>query len=231
MTPEFIAALTPAERLRLPRRWSFWARDGQCAPKGDWRLWLVCAGRGFGKTRAGAEWVLETARRDPHARIALVAASLAEARAVMVEGESGILACASRKSRPLFEPSLRRLSWRNGAMATLYSAAEPESLRGPQHSHALRGKATRRPARRTKAKPGSSAAARAARGPITPARSPASPSTTGPSSNRATGCGCSTIRPGNCCSAATAHGPPRPHRPHPPAEPWSMPKPAQLSAH
>lgn len=133
---EFFASLTPPEREHVSPRWSWRARPEQRPPDGDWRLWLVLAGRGFGKTRAGAEWVLETARTDRTARIALVAASLGEARAVMVEGESGILACAGAKQRPEFEPSLRRLTWRNGAIATLYSAAEPDSLRGPQHSHA-----------------------------------------------------------------------------------------------
>ena len=128
--------LTHEERVRLPGRWANDARGEQLPPPGDWRLWLILAGRGFGKTRAGAEWVLEVARTCPTARIALVAASLAEARAVMVEGESGVLSCAPSRRRPIFEPSLRRLTWRNGATATLYSAAEPESLRGPQHSHA-----------------------------------------------------------------------------------------------
>ena len=93
------------------------------------------AGRGFGKTRAGAEWVREIAAANPDARIALVGASLGEARAVMIEGESGILAVSPPRRRPKFEPTLRRLSWPNGARATLYSAGEPESLRGPQHSH------------------------------------------------------------------------------------------------
>jgi phage terminase large subunit-like protein len=93
-------------------------------------------GRGFGKTRAGAEWVREIAEADPTARIALVAASLGEARRVMVEGDSGLLAIAPPKKRPAFEPSKRMLTWPGGARATLYSAGEPESLRGPQHSHA-----------------------------------------------------------------------------------------------
>ncbi|MEW4449678.1 terminase family protein [Qipengyuania sp. JC766] len=116
--------------------WEGWARDAQLPPAEAWRTWLICAGRGFGKTRAGAEWVRDVARNDPAARIALVGASLNEARAIMVEGESGVLAAAPGALAPVFEPSLRRLTWENGAIATLYSAAEPESLRGPQHSHA-----------------------------------------------------------------------------------------------
>ena len=129
--------LLPHERKALASwHWEVWGRDEQLPPPGDWRVWLICAGRGFGKTRAGAEWVRNVARHDPAARIALVAASLGEARSVMVEGESGILAAASGALVPDYEPSLRRLVWPNGAQAFLYSAGEPESLRGPQHSHA-----------------------------------------------------------------------------------------------
>ncbi|RXZ64890.1 DNA-packaging protein [Pelagerythrobacter rhizovicinus] len=131
-----LARLTDDERKELRHHWNLWARRDQLPPARNWSAWLICAGRGFGKTRAGAEWVREVAKRDPEARIALVGASLAEARAVMVEGESGVLACSPPHRCPAFEPSLRRLSWANGAQATLYSAAEPESLRGPQHSHA-----------------------------------------------------------------------------------------------
>ncbi|WP_126172185.1 DNA-packaging protein [Altericroceibacterium xinjiangense] len=115
---------------------SFFAHPEQLPPPGDWRVWLVMGGRGFGKTRAGAEWVRATAEANPDARIALVGASLSEVRAVMVEGESGLLACCPPQRRPIFEPSLRRVTFPNGAQALLYSAAEPESLRGPQHSHA-----------------------------------------------------------------------------------------------
>ncbi len=120
----------------LAHHWQFWARPDQLAPDGAWRIWLIMAGRGFGKTRAGAEWVRSIAEADPDARIALVAANLAEARSVMVEGQSGLLAIAPDAMRPHWEPSLRRLRWPDGAQATLFSAAEPESLRGPEHSHA-----------------------------------------------------------------------------------------------
>lgn len=135
---EFFAALSEKEQEKLYSHWRYWARTEQTPPPGEWRIWLICAGRGFGKTRAGAEWVLEIAHRHRSARIALVGASLAEARAVMVEGESGVMACSPAAARPVFEPSLRRLIWGNGAQAHLYSSGEPESLRGPQHSHACR---------------------------------------------------------------------------------------------
>ena len=121
---------------RLLTDWSWWRRADQCPPAGDWHVWMLLAGRGFGKTRTGAEWVRNYAEAHPGARIALVAASLHEARQVMVEGESGVLAIAPDAARPEYESSLRRLSWANGTVATLYSAAEPDSLRGPEHSAA-----------------------------------------------------------------------------------------------
>ena len=137
--PERLAklrTLSDEERKELRYHWKAWAREQQLPPAGDWRTWLIMAGRGFGKTRAGAEWVRAVADADPDARIALVAASLGEARSVMVEGDSGVTEISAPRRMPVYEPSLRRLSWPNGAQATLYSAAEPEALRGPQHSHA-----------------------------------------------------------------------------------------------
>ncbi|MFM5918206.1 MAG: DNA-packaging protein [Novosphingobium sp.] len=129
-------ALEPHERSALGSwHWEVWARDEQWPPVGDWRVWLISAGRGFGKTRAGAEWIRNVARHDGNARIALVGANLGEVRSVMVEGESGILAASPGSLAPEYESSLRRLQWPNGAQAFLYSAAEPDSLRGPQHSH------------------------------------------------------------------------------------------------
>jgi phage terminase large subunit-like protein len=133
---EGLQRLNPRQQREFATHWRLWARADQLPPEGDWRLWLILAGRGFGKTRAGAEWVRGLAESDPAARIALVAASLGEARAIMVEGESGLLAVAPPARRPLYEPSLRRLTWPSGAQAMLYSAAEPEALRGPQHSYA-----------------------------------------------------------------------------------------------
>lgn len=133
-----IEELAPEEQRELRHNWCLYARSGQVPPDGDWRTWLILAGRGFGKTRAGAEWVRALAEADPGVRVALVGATLAEARAVMVEGESGVMAVCPPGRRPAFEPSLRRLTWPNGAQATLYSAGEPEALRGPQHTHAQR---------------------------------------------------------------------------------------------
>ena len=129
-------ALRQHERAAWTDSFEQQAHPGQLPPPGEWRVWLVLAGRGYGKTRAGAEWVRGVAEADPDARIALVGASLGEVRNVMVEGESGIIACCPPECRPLYEPSLHRLTFANGARVSLYSAAEPESLRGPQHSHA-----------------------------------------------------------------------------------------------
>jgi phage terminase large subunit-like protein len=131
-----LAKLSAEELQALYYDWSFWARPAQCAPKGDWRIWMILAGRGFGKTRSGAEWVRQMATCHPHARIALVAATYAEGRAVMIEGESGLLTISEASQRPTYEPSLRRLRWPGGAVATLYSAEDFDGLRGAQHHFA-----------------------------------------------------------------------------------------------
>ena len=112
------------------------AREEQLPPPGEWRTWLLLAGRGFGKTRTGAEWVRTQVLDHGRRRIALVAPTAADARDVMVEGESGLLNIGPPKDRPHYEPSKRRLTWANGAIATTYSADEPERLRGPQHDAA-----------------------------------------------------------------------------------------------
>lgn len=138
-----VRTLNQEERNEWRFHWEIQAREAQLAPIGDWRSWLILAGRGFGKTRAGAEWVRMIAENNSEARIALVSSSLTEARSVMVEGESGILACCPPERKPVFEASLRRVRFPNGAQAQLFSAAEPESLRGPQFSHACRASAKR----------------------------------------------------------------------------------------
>jgi len=130
---EAIETLTDDEAAALLYDWKFWARPSQLPPPGDWRVWLILAGRGFGKTRTGAETVIDRVRRRVSKRVGLIAPTAADARDVMVEGESGILACSPPDFRPLYEPSKRRLTWPNGAVATLFSAEEPDRLRGPQH--------------------------------------------------------------------------------------------------
>lgn len=125
-----IRHLSADDRNAFPYHWGFAGRAEQHAPDGDWRIWMIMAGRGFGKTRAGAEWVRMIADSDPDARIALVSASLSAARAVMVEGESGLLAIYPPEQRPRFEPSLGRIRFRSGAQAQLFSAAEPAGQSG-----------------------------------------------------------------------------------------------------
>ncbi len=120
------------ERLgRAFRLWALERHPAQEAPKGDWRVWLLMGGRGSGKTRAGAEWVHDIARRTARLRIALVAETLGDAREVMIDGVSGICRIA-RAERPEFEASRRRLVWPNGTIAQIFSSEDPESLRGPQ---------------------------------------------------------------------------------------------------
>ena len=134
-----LASLSEAECEAILFDWTIWGRENQQAPDGVWSTWCILAGRGFGKTRTGSEtirdWVCGKTPLSPgkYHRIALVAETAADARDVMVEGDSGILACHPKDMRPLYEPSKRRLTWPNGAVATLYNATEPNQLRGPQH--------------------------------------------------------------------------------------------------
>ncbi len=127
------AALSVRDRAELERAWSIVARPEQRPPAGDWSCWLLMAGRGFGKTRSGAEWIDAAARATPRLQIALVGATLDDARRVMIEGESGVLSCARGRTAPVWAPSLKALTWANGSIARVYSAADPESLRGPAH--------------------------------------------------------------------------------------------------
>jgi phage terminase large subunit-like protein len=169
---EAIVRALPEHRVQAANRaFAEWAHRGQTAPEGDWRTWVLMAGRGFGKTRAGAEWVLglvrgeqaraslgsgsspertgassvsSGGRRSPerpdssnaNLGIALVAATVDEARAVMVEGPSGLLACARPGEIEEWSPTRRELAFAGGARATLFSGANPEALRGPQHHFA-----------------------------------------------------------------------------------------------
>jgi len=128
----------PEDLLELDAMFETWIAEGQKEPKSEgWRTWLMMAGRGFGKTRAGAEWIHRLAMSGGKRRIALVGATIDEVRAVMVEGKSGLLAVARRRrSRVRWEPSLNRLTWPNGSVATLYSGDNADGLRGPEHDFA-----------------------------------------------------------------------------------------------
>ena len=120
--------LPPGECREHPR-----ARASQRPPAGDWRCWLILAGRGFGKTVAACQWVRHQVETGRARRVALVGPTSADVRDVIVEGPSGILSVSPPGSMPRYEPSKRRLTWPNGAVAVTYSADEPDRLRGPQH--------------------------------------------------------------------------------------------------
>ena len=153
-----LKALTEAELEFLMYDWEFWARDDQLPPfcmapsgrldggesegatKNSYRVWLILGGRGSGKTRSGAEWVRAQACgegvKGDGVRIALVGKTMGDVRAVMVEGVSGLLAVHPNHERPHYEPSKRRITWPNGAIAELFSADERDGLRGPQFTAA-----------------------------------------------------------------------------------------------
>ena len=126
---------TPVGR-RMYDCWEWQAHKGQLAPAGDWRVWLLLAGRGFGKTRAGAEWVSEMARSNPRARIALVGATREDVAKVMVEGKSGLLRVARTGEAPLWVPSRGIVYFASGAEGHVFSAEAGEGLRGPEHDFA-----------------------------------------------------------------------------------------------
>lgn len=147
LTPDDLDNLSLKEITRLIHSWDLWARPQQLPPDHphsanhppsspdtpviDWDYWIALAGRGWGKTRCGAEQVLRWVDQG-YRRIAIIAPTTADTRDVVTEGESGIMTVAHPSKRPLYEPSKRRLTFPNGAIALLYSAEEPERLRGPQ---------------------------------------------------------------------------------------------------
>ena len=131
----FFNSLTEQELRQLEYDWDFWARPQQKIPKGDWSTWLILSGRGWGKTRTGAETVKQWVE-DGVKRIALVAETPADARDAMIEGESGILNVFPPDKKPIYESSKRRVTFHTGATAIIYSGANPDQLRGPQHEKA-----------------------------------------------------------------------------------------------
>jgi phage terminase large subunit-like protein len=134
----FLSDLDQGELLALPFLWEFWAMPHQLAPEGEWRAWVIMGGRGAGKTRAGAEWVrskVEGAKpldQGQCNRVALVGETIDQVREVMIFGDSGILACSPPDRRPEWQATRKRLVWPNGAVASVHTAHDPESLRGPQ---------------------------------------------------------------------------------------------------
>jgi len=131
MSPDDVDKLPPElVRAMLANPFLTTARPEQIAPDGDWDIWLILAGRGWGKTRTGAQWVREQVQNGAR-RIALIGETASDTRDVMVEGISGILSVYPDADRPLYEPSKRRITWPNGAVAITFNATEPDQLRGP----------------------------------------------------------------------------------------------------
>ena len=139
---DVLSKLDPKKAEELRYTWKFWARPQQVAPDGDWNTWYISAGRGFGKTRAGVEWVREKIK-EGHKRVAVIAATNGDLEKVVVRGESGFLNCCwsgdktyngTHLGLPDWSPTKRTLTWDNGASVTLFSAEEPDRLRGPQFS-------------------------------------------------------------------------------------------------
>ncbi len=135
---KFLDELGEGALFALPFLFEFWALPHQLPPEGDWKTWVIMGGRGAGKTRAGAEWVrtevegampLDTGRSR---RVALVGETIEQVVNVMIEGDSGILACSPPDRRPVWQATRKRLVWPNGAEAAVFSAHDPERLRGPQ---------------------------------------------------------------------------------------------------
>jgi phage terminase large subunit-like protein len=128
---EILAEMTPLECAQLFHDWSFWARPDQAPPPGDWIIWLILAGRGAGKTRAGAEAVRHWTKT--YEIVNVIGPTADDVRDTMVLGESGILNCCRKDERPRYFASAGRLEWPNGAITSLFSAEEPDRLRGKQH--------------------------------------------------------------------------------------------------
>lgn len=133
---ELLALLKRLEAIKQQKEnqynWLKNARKNQLPPRGNWRIWLILAGRGFGKTRTGAETIRTWVNQNKTKRIALIGETENDVRQVMIEGESGLLSVYPPEKRPLYEPSKRQITWPNGTIATTYSAELYEQLRGPQ---------------------------------------------------------------------------------------------------
>jgi len=136
-----MAQLGPAKAEELQHTWEFWARPNQMEPTGNhWDIWVALAGRGWGKTRAGAEWVRHRIRKGDKI-VHCVAPTKGDVRKVMVEGDSGLLNVCWKGDKtyrgkhigyPEWSPTNNTMTWENGAKAVFFSAEDPERLRGPQ---------------------------------------------------------------------------------------------------
>ena len=137
---DLLTQLGPDKAKELKHTWPFWARTEQLPPEGSWNTWVILAGRGFGKTRSGAEWIREQVKQG-RKRLAFVAPTNSDIRKVMVEGESGVMNISwegdktyrgGKMGKPEWSPTNRQIKWENGATVDAFSAEDPERLRGPQ---------------------------------------------------------------------------------------------------
>ena len=132
----FLVGLTLSKKAALKNNWKFWGRPAQQIPLVAFFVWLILAGRGWGKSRTGAQFVIHCARTQPKSRGALVGATVSDVRDIMILGDSGIIASSPPDFKPLYEPSKRRLTWPNGSVCICYTADQPDRLRGPNLSWA-----------------------------------------------------------------------------------------------
>jgi phage terminase large subunit-like protein len=129
---QIVSDVSENDALALLYDWSLWGRSNQVPPDGDWSIWLLNGGRGAGKTRAGAEFIRNRQESGLYGYFTIVGETSADARDIMIEGESGLLAVSPPWNRPRYRKTLRRLDWPNGAVGLVFSADDPEQLRGPQ---------------------------------------------------------------------------------------------------
>lgn len=134
---QVLSMFTEKELQILWYDWSFMARRKQFPPPGEWRVLLLLAGRAFGKTRALTEWARMKANLMPGSVGAIVAPTAADCRDVLIEGDSGILNISPPWDKPIYSPTKRKIAWKNGSYALMFSADEPNRLRGPQHHWAI----------------------------------------------------------------------------------------------
>jgi phage terminase large subunit-like protein len=129
---KFVRSLSVEEAQQLSYNWSFFARPKQLAPPGDWRVWLLLSGRGFGKTRTINEWLRDRVERGIARRIHIVARTVKDVHNVVLEGESGLLTVSPPWFRPRYIAHRCLLVWPNEAQALVVTAETPDALRGPQ---------------------------------------------------------------------------------------------------
>ena len=143
LSHQLFGTLNAAEMRALFYEWRFWARAAQLPLKGEWRVWLLMAGRGFGKTRTGAEWVRALATSQPHCEIGLIGATFDDVRHVMVDGPSGIVTISPPEEGARYYPSRHQILWPNGAKARLFAALTSlaYNLGGPRLSQVVKLKA------------------------------------------------------------------------------------------